>query len=278
MLTAGFAFIALGLLLRPAQASDGKIALLNRVVVSADTIFLIDFLPLTTSVQLRDAAREIEIGRSPKAGSIRLITSAQLQEKIRSGIPLLNSLIVPAELRITRSCPQGDHTVLEQRVLAFLRHQNWADVPTRLEGLIAWPADICADDGSWEPAAAYWDEAQEIVQVRLRSAGTHNDFLAAIKMQRPNVIGKSSARVGPNPITGAVKVNGRRHPLLVRSGEQATLSFDQGTIHLSLPVICLQPGRAQESIRVREVGQNRVLRAVVEGTAQLRAIERFEVN
>jgi len=207
------------------------------------------------------------------------MTSAEIEEKTSTNSFFRSSLVVPPELRITRSCPAGDHTILAQRVLGFLREQGWTDVPTRLEDQIAWPAQVCPENRLLEPIAAHWDGAQKMLVARLRSAGLSNDVLLTIKMRNPLGVPRDTGAVRANASTPRGNVrNSKLFPLLVRSGDRATLLFDQGPVHLSLPVICLQSGRAQESIRVREVGQRRVVRAIVVSTAQLRATGQFEVN
>ncbi len=64
----------------------------------------------------------------------------------------------------------------------------------------------------------------------------------------------------------------------MKSGEKATLFVDQGPIHLSIPVICLQAGRTQQIISVRRVGMNKILRAKVAGAHTLQVLSRAEEN
>ena len=273
------ALMAAILLCHAAWAGDTPVRLLDRANVSSDTITLSDFLSSSATAELRDATIEVKLGRSPQPGSTRWISAAEVEKSIPRLSPLHGELLIPASLLVTRECSSQDHSGMTQRIANFLNREGWIGDTVLADGQVRWPARVCALDDWFQPANARWDMAQKTLQVTLRSLRSKpaNDMLVAVlvpgQWTSQQTAGIFKGRLAP-PQRAAIA----KPPVVVKAGDRATLFFDQGTVHLSLPVICLQPGRPQEVIRVRAVGQRTVLRAAVISAAQLRAVTEWKEN
>ena len=62
----------------------------------------------------------------------------------------------------------------------------------------------------------------------------------------------------------------RRGPVLVRAGEHRSLLSDFGTLRLTEPVVCLQSGRAGQTIRVRVTETKTLKLASITDSGELR--------
>ena len=69
--------------------------------------------------------------------------------------------------------------------------------------------------------------------------------------------------------TSRVELTGQK-PLL-RSGDSATMVFNNRFLHISMPVICLQSGRQGQTIRVESVDRRRFYKAEIMGPGLLKA-------
>jgi len=67
-----------------------------------------------------------------------------------------------------------------------------------------------------------------------------------------------------------VELTGQR-PVL-RSGDPATMVFNNRFLHISMPVICLQSGRQGQTIRVASIDHRRFYKAEIMGPGLLKAV------
>jgi len=59
---------------------------------------------------------------------------------------------------------------------------------------------------------------------------------------------------------------------VLRSGDPATMVFNNRFLHISMPVICLQSGRQGQTIRVASIDHRRFYKAEIMGPGLLKAV------
>jgi len=74
---------------------------------------------------------------------------------------------------------------------------------------------------------------------------------------------KESTSAGPRAL--------KKDEILVHSGKNATMIFDGTSIHMTLPVVCLQNGGRGQRVRVASTDRKRTFIAKVEGEGIVRA-------
>ena len=102
--------VSLALLLAASAwaAQKKPVELLSAATVARERVYLSDLLPPGTRGQLRDAAEEIALGRSPQPGSFRVFGREQLRHLIGAQI----EVEVPEQV-VVRRPPEGADTKVQ---------------------------------------------------------------------------------------------------------------------------------------------------------------------
>ena len=250
-LTSSVKFTALWLILGAGCAIGQTVRLLDEVHSSGSLIHLADLLPVNAPDGIRQLYGEIEIGQSPRFGSRRVLTKAQIEQKLAAFPGLLQQLVTPEQIRVTRAGYQLSHESVVEAVAKFL-HQ-----PIPLSG-VQWAQETEAAEQHpiLEAVRADVDQPHRRLQVTLRCL-RHSvcpAFLASIDSGTTAFYGLNFART---------KQAENAAPTLVRSGQKATLLIEDGQVRISLPVICLQRGQLSQTIRVLDPVNRRIFQAKV---------------
>jgi hypothetical protein len=119
---------------------------------------------------------------------------------------------------------------------------------------------------SWNPGLRRWEFALRCAQAL--------DCVPFLLWFRPGQtvsarLADSSAGVPERSFLAAATA--RPSPPLIQRGQTAILTWDEAGIRVVAPVVCLDAGRFGDIVRIRFKDGQRILRAVVTGSGQLRA-------
>ena len=160
----------------------------------------------------------------------------------------------------------------------FLHEQGWSrDLPdeARLEPLR--PLAATEEYPTLKVMGLNWDNRRQSVQVRLRCStrASCGSFLVHLVLPSPlaeelrdrleSDSDATSARAGLAEVTSAAGA------ALAQKGKLATLILDDGSMRISVRVICLQSGVLNQQIRVFDAQSRHVFHAEVIGAGLLHA-------
>jgi hypothetical protein len=235
---------------------------------------LADLLGHGSCPQMREAAAQVSLGTSPRAGSVRVFDGRavrrQLEELASAGLSAGNpgKMQVPERIVVKRagapkSCAEiagfVANAAVQEGVSAGRRWRE--DLNCAAARDIPEEATLELTKTTWNTALRRWEFA-----LRCSRPGDCAPFLVWAHDDGPNLSraanGRGDRREGPK--AGSTE-------RLVGPGQTATLTWEQGGIRVVLPVTCLDAGGAGQFVRVRFRNGTRILQAEVVGKAMLRA-------
>jgi hypothetical protein len=243
------------------------ITLKSAAYVTGEAIRLSDLLPEAAPEELRDASQGIDLGRAPQLGSMRVYEAAHIVEILNSHPEVARQITVPDQVAVSRSGNRLKTEVLQNAIKTFLRDKDAEDLP---DSALRWSRDITTSEPNpaLEVRSVTWDSTRRFLQFSMRcvKAAECRDFLVYLELPERTLTHVSqklglntSAAAKPSGVAGE-SGNG---PVLIQAGRKVQLIMKGDGIQISLPVICLQNGRAGEKIRVRDAGSARVFLAEV---------------
>ncbi len=239
--------------------------LLRAASVSRDTIRLSDLLPPETSITLRQAAEQIELGATPLCHTIRSFEPSDI-EKQTSSWPALQGLSFPSVVSVQRLCFPIRREAVQQAISEFAPQNDTALAALPLH----WSEVIYAtqENPALKVEQALPDPARPALQIRLRCVerAVCPSFLVSV----PTTLRRHRL------FTASVSAAEAAHPkkkgdTLVKSGQRVMLVFDDPPLRMQLLVTCLQPGVLGEQVRAMDPSTHRVFRAEVTGAGTLMA-------
>jgi len=254
-----------------ALADKLETVLLQSAVVSGESIRLSDLLPGGAPSHLQAAARGVVLGRAPIPARGRLLErSAILRQLARAGISTTD-VRVPDHITVWRRSRPIDQERLRKAIADYLRLRGQRD--TGLPAAADWQSSgqvAAEEEETLVVQAAEWDAGAQLLRfrVRCRRKAQCGSFFAWSKQSWQ----------GPQPWLDTGKSPGlssapaQPRPPLVHAGEHALLQFEEKSIRVSFPVVCLERGAAEQRIRVRDVAQGRIYYARVIGQGRLRGV------
>jgi hypothetical protein len=246
-------------------AGQTAAVLLHTVSVSRDTIRLSDLLPPQTSVGMRQAAEQIDLGATPQCHTTRSFEPSEIENRT-SLWPVLKGLSVPATVSVQRACFPVRREAVQRLISEFAQQENMALV----ESPLGWSEVVYASQKNpvLEVERALPDPARPAVQIRLRCVerAVCPSFVVSVPAApRPHL-------ASPNPTFAATPArHTEKGAALVESGQQVILVFDDPPMRMQLPVTCLQRGGLGEQVRAMDPFTHRVFRAEVTGAGILTA-------
>jgi hypothetical protein len=273
-------FVALVSTISPASAASSvcNIVVRNNVEIAGPDFSLADVLAPGTCAPLLDAASQVRFGKTPLAGSPRVITGDDIQALLlkTASLTLLKNLSnvvidVPQRVIVRRvggraSCkdigdqfPQAPPGKSAAPIAASAVAPSYPrSIGCGASGRIPLHATLEFGQPAWDPLLKVWQlsarcaVSSECVPFLVRM----NDAHFTPELVRPSTHGSSpSAR---HPIPHSQKKN-----TLVRPGERVILVWDQAGIRLNVPGVCLDRGDPGQVVRVRLINGGRVMTAVV---------------
>jgi hypothetical protein len=264
------------------QKNDSVVRLRDSVEVKQNRVWLSDPLPPGAPAAIRNALASIELCPSPQPGSVRVLDAEQIEARLAGQLGLLGQLAIPARITIRYT----GWPIAEERVRVaiseFLRQQSWNDRGGRRDlpdaARLEWtrPLSATVESPKLEVVGLDWDDRQQSAQVRLRCSPRTScgSFLVHVVLSPPLArewrqqlaLGSDLNSSGGRPAAG----NGNSS-VLAEKGKPATLVLDDGSMRISVRVICLQRGVLNQEIRVVEARSRHVFHAEVVGMGLLHA-------
>jgi len=254
--------------LQSAIAQSARVALVELAEVSTPLIRVSDLLPGAAPAALRNAGEAVDLGRAPQPGTLRILAGEQIVAALNDHEELLRQISVPERIVVRRRAWPIPEDVIQSAIGDVLRRREGMDTDSPARIHIDWPREMLSTEPNptLEIMGTRWQAESGKLQIRMRcmERDVCGSFLVRAivpRMQLP------SARVDH-------RVAGQQTAIAwaAKSGETAKMIFDNAGVHIAFPVVCLQSGRLQDEIRVRNVGGVRVLRARVVGRGELQAI------
>lgn len=268
---------------RNQERNDPLVQLRDAVGVKRNRVWLSDLLPADASPALQKASASIELCPAPQPGSARVLDAEQIATKLAGHPELLRRLAIPPRMTVRYAGWPIAEEGVRLAISAFLRqqglreHRGTRDLPDVAR--IEWPRPLSAtqQNPKLEVVGLAWDNRQQSVQVRLRCSprAACGNFLVHVVLPAPlaeqwrQQLGFSSdwnlsADEKQSAVNGAGAV-------LAEKGKPATLMLDDGSMRISVRVICLQGGVLNQEIRVVEARSRHVFHAEVVGVGLLHA-------
>lgn len=277
-----------------ARASDAKTHLIQDAVVNGQSIYLSDLLPESSPSAVRIPAQEILIGRSPQAGSTRVLSGGEIVRLLNDG-NLLSRVDVPEQIVVHRS----GHLVTREEVAEAIRrmlagNQAFGNLQIAPEDLrFAARVTVPAEDAKLHVTRVELDQTLQEMKFWLAS-GAEPALLPFMAMAHAKCTSCGSADAtqtpstqnSPQPIFGtktsmsAMRARpnldsagpGNSAPSLVEAGQRALLHLVSGTrMQMYLTAISLEKGVFGQTVRVRVQSTGKILYAHVVGRHQLEA-------
>jgi len=227
--------------------------------VQGDAVLLADFLPPNVPSRLREAAESISLGSAPQIGSLRHFSRHAVTDALQDRRFSLHSFFVPEFLTARRAGrPLTQEDVFTAIETALIKNKN-VQIPTlrpqdlTLESLI----EVPEGPSILEVTQMTFDESIRRARFRLwprNAPGTLPFYVTApIRPEK-----------SPQPISGSnTSALSANSAVLVEPRQLARLHLHSPNSTMLLVVRPLQPGRLNETIRVRLVASARTLQARV---------------
>jgi len=250
----------------------------DAIEVKGKRVWLADLLPPDAPSSIQKASAAIEICQAPQPGSARVLDAEQITIKLAGQPDLLRQLAIPPLLTVRNAAWPIAEEAVRLAISKFLRQQGWKhDLPA--EARLEWlpPLAPSEEHPSLQVMGLDWDDRQQSIQVRLRCSmrASCSSFLVHVILALP--LGEEwheRLRSGINPgspASGLAASDNRDGAVMAEKGKPATLILDDGSLRISLRVICLQPGVLNQQIRVIDARSRRVFHAEVVGRGILHA-------
>lgn len=247
---------------------DCRVTVPPEVAISGGEFSLADLLPPDACPALRLATAQIRLGRTPRAGSLRVFTGGELRmrlEKMQRGGSELRRMIVqvPDRVVVRSAGPRLSCAEIGSGLFGFSGFSSAAPVCGAGDRV---PADATfeAIRRIWDPAHASWN-----VTARCRRPADCVPFLLQIPEPAASELGFSQPTMKLTDF--AARPRYLEHAI-IRPGQNARLLWEQNGVRLTIPVVCLDAGGTGEIVRARLRQSSRVLRAEVIDGKTLRAI------
>ena len=277
-----------------ARSSDAKTHLIRDAVVNGQSIYLSDLLPESSPSAVRIPAREILIGRSPQAGSTRVLSGGDIVRVLNDG-DLLGQVDVPEQIVVHRL----GHLVTREEVAEAIRrmlagNQTFGNVQIAPEDVrFAARVMVPAQNAELHVTRVELDPALQKMKFWLAS-GAEPALLPFMAMARATCTPCGSdegtqpltTQNSPQQIWGTITSTsaerarptldsgrpGNSAPPLVEAGKTALLHLVSGPqMQMYLAAVALERGVFGQTVRVRIQSTGKVLFAHVVGRNQLEA-------
>lgn len=237
------------------------------VEVGRGKLSLADLLPPGNCPALYQAAARVSLGEAPREGSERVLEGAEIRRRFEQLVSRLGDVrgIGPAmperiperiivRLAETAMACGEVASFLAGAVPDLARGRGWqSGLHCAGARNVAAGAELSLTKTSWNPLLG----RREFV-LRCQGAGGCVPFLVWLAPA-------SNDAALPTPMAQI-----QPEDPVVRRGQTAMLTWDQGGIRVVVPVTCLEAGGIGQSIRVRIENAARTLRAEVVGAGALR--------
>jgi hypothetical protein len=265
-----------------AQPACTKVTVKSSVEADQGQLTLADLLGPATCSQVREAAKQVSLGAAPRPGSVRVFEGHRirvlLEELANGGTENLRDaarMNVPERIVVQ---PAGTMKSCAE-IAGFLASASPAQ--NRVQASGGWQENLdCAaarsipQNAPLELTRTAWNAALERREFALRCARPEDCVPFLVWTDERKKSGGSLLRAAfgaGSSIQALEKPGANGSGLLIKSGQTAILTWDQGGIRVVLPVTCLDAGGLGQFVRVRFKNAAGTLRAEVMSNGTLRA-------
>lgn len=238
------------------------IELLDEVVVSGPDVRVSDLLPSNADAAERAAARDIDLGRAPELGSIRVFAAGEIARAAAGKL----KIAIPPQISVRR----GGWPLAPDQVRAALGRSGIDFRSDAVETGLSLPHGFLTrgKDARLEvlSVAPTWNASTAMARLRCLDRNDCGSFLVAIA--KPITDPRIKANPFPPSNAGSEGHAQFRTPLkksLVRPGRKALMVITDGGMRISLPVLPLKRAGMDESVRVLDPVAHRMFSARVQG-------------
>jgi hypothetical protein len=261
-----------GMLLAPvlqcvAQTGCATVSVRASVDAAHEDLTLADFLSSEACPRMRQAAAQISMGKAPRAGAVRIIEGEQMRALL-AGLVSDNAggttgWQIPDRILVrhggaTKSCVEiadflaGAGPSQDNRLSSHLWRNNLEC--GAIQGI--------AEDAELELIKSDWDAGLRRWEFLLHCVRPEDCVPFMVSARDPERLQGNSPNAASSTGSSASSAG---FTLLVKPGETAMLTWDQGGIRVTLPVTCLDGGGLGQYVRVRLKSTPQILRAEVVG-------------
>jgi hypothetical protein len=257
------------------------------VELSGEELSLADLLAPGSCQTLSRAAARVHLGRTPLAGSVRVLPGNEVRDLLQKITSRGTALTVPAQsvperIVVRRAGARASCADIGDQILPAPDSVPLRVTECGAEGRIAREAPLELTRRVW-PALGSWEVSARCVHpsdcvpflVRMRGSegrptgGHHPEQGAVAKTIPTKMITAETITARSASVAGGAPSSAPAMPV-VRAGESVALVWDQDGIRLLVPVICLDRGKVGQTVQAR-LAHGQVVRAVVVSAGRLRA-------
>jgi|HubBroStandDraft_4_1064222.scaffolds.fasta_scaffold05214_8 hypothetical protein len=267
-----------------AEPACEKVAVESSVEAGQGQLTLADLLGPGTCLQVREGAAKVSLGAAPRPGSVRVFEGRRirvlLEELADGGTENLRDaarMKVPERIVVQRAGAMKSCAELA----GFLASASAAQDQDTGKAPSGWQQNLdCAaaqsipQSASLELTRTAWNAALQRREFALRCVRPEDcvPFLVWTDEREKSGGGLRRAAFPAGSSAGALANPGASGgEALIKAGQTAILTWDQGGIRVVLPVTCLDAGGLGQFVRVRFKNAAGTLRAEVLGDGTLRA-------
>ena len=243
---------------------------LAEIRIAGASFSLADLLSPGSCPEVVRSAAQIHLGTAPLEGSVRIFDGGQIRAWLEQLLKAQeterrSTLVVPARVSVRRARPRSSCREIEDRVFSEASAPA-GESDCGAAGRVAEDAPLAVAHRHWDPALHSWmfsarcTHPEDCVPFLIRVPASSAEAATAAG---------SSAESSPAHNLSHTATEAELNPL-VRPGDKASVLWDQDGIRLTIPAICMDKGRAGDTVRARLERSNRVVHAVVVSSGQLR--------
>jgi Chaperone for flagella basal body P-ring formation len=266
-----------------AQPACPKVAVESSVEAGQGQLTLADLLGPGSCSQVREAAKQVSLGAAPRPGSVRVFEGrrirALLEELVNGGTENLREaalMKVPERIVVQRAGTMKSCAEIAGFVASAsaAQDQDTGKAPGgRQQNLDCAAARSVPQSAPLELIRTVWNAALQRREFALRCARPEDcvPFLVWTDEREKSGGGLRRAAFPAGSSAALANPGASGGELLIKAGQTAILTWDQGGIRVVLPVTCLDAGGLGQFVRVRFKNAAGTLRAEVLGDGTLRA-------
>lgn len=256
--------------------TDCRIVIQSEIEVTSRNLSVADLLAPGSCPELANAAAEIPLGQAPLSGSVRVLDREQVRALLQpmlAGQESADDIAIPQRVVIRRaglraSCREiadqalhRPHTpAVPQSGQDIAKDHRAQEVDCGAAGRISDQAPLEFTRSRWKPESKTWE-----ISVRC----LHGDDCVPFLMRIREANSGPAARA-PGSSSARAVVHAPEAQPTIRRGQQVTLLWDEGGIHLTTRAVSLDRGSAGDQVRARLSYSGHVVRATVVSAGVLR--------
>jgi hypothetical protein len=261
----------------PAAVTCSQLRVKDYVELRGGEFTLADLLSSGTCSRMHEMASRVNLGAAPTAGTVRVLGRSQVQGWLdalaaASGISDEIASPVPAKIVVQRAGARKSCAAIADFARQSLTQADGRDVP--LENFNCAAAQSIPEGTRLALTKSAWNTGLQRWEFSLRCSQSEDcvPFLVWARAVSGSRASKPGRTLLPFPsLRKSFETHGGGNERLIKTGQTATLCWDERGIRIVLPVTCLDSGTLGQTVRVEFKNARRILRAEIMSDGTLRA-------